>query len=314
MKIAFLILAHTDVDQLKRLCVKLVDYGNLYIHIDKRTNKEYLSQINDYISSKELCHNVKIINNRVNVTWGGFSQVRAIKLLLEAALEENEPRFDRLFVISGLCYPLYSPSELISYSEANKNKEMLAAYNLSQGINKEQKQRIELYHFFRDINLPHKSFLRKSIIGGTKLLLKYLHFRKKPYILIDGIRWDVYKSAEWVGLTRECSKYVLNQLNQKKELVSYFKTSYASDELVVATIVMNSEYRNRAFHIDSYELDKLSMLHFLHYTDHIWTYDENDFEALIKSGKPFVRKLVSGKSEKLIEMINNLHEQKTHTV
>lgn len=314
MKIAFLILAHTDVDQLKRLCVKLVDYGNLYIHIDKKTNKDFVFQINDYISSNGLGHNVKIINKRINVTWGGFSQVSALMRLLEVSLDEKEPKYDRFFIISGLCYPLFSQKKLNTFCEEKRNLELITAYNISRGNDIKQKQRVTLFHFFRNINLPHKSLLRRGIVGGSKLLIKNLYFRKKPYLIINGKRLDVYGSSSWIGLTDDCCKYVFDQLVHNKKLVRYFKTSYASDELVVATIVMNSEYRNRAFHIDSYEFDKLSMLHFLHYTDHIWTYDENDFEALIKSGKPFVRKLVSGKSEKLIEMINNLHEQKTHTV
>ena len=96
-------------------------------------------------------------------------------------------------------------------------------------------------------------------------------------------------------------------MKQYNEIRNYFQTSYAPDELVIATIVMNSEFGRQAHLSRSRRLEDLSMLHYLRYTDHIWTYDEKDFEKLINSGKPFVRKLMSGKSEKLIEMINNLH-------
>jgi hypothetical protein len=310
MKIAFLILAHSDLDQLKRLCVKLVDYGHLYIHIDKKTDKDFVRLLSLYIDSIGLSGNVKIINNRVNVAWGGFSQVMALKNLMEVALDEKEPRYDRFFVISGLCYPLFSPPKMMSYCENNKNKEFMMAYNLSRGDDKIQKQRVALYHYFRDIPLPHKSVLRKAIIGGSKLLLKYLQIRKKPYLMINETRWDVYASSQWVGLTGNCCRYVLDQLNNNHNIARYFKTSYAPDEMVIATLIMNSDYREKAFHVDSYDFEKFSMLHYLHYTDHIWTYDEKDYEAMMESGKPFVRKLVSGKSEKLIEAINKYHNKK----
>lgn len=308
MKIAFLILAHSDIDQLKRLCVKLVDYGHLYIHIDKKTGKDYVRLLTLYIDSIGLSGNVKIINNRVNVAWGGYSQVMALKNLLEVALDEKEPRYDRLFVISGLCYPLFSPQKMLSYCDNNKNMEFLMAYNISRGDDITQKQRVALYHYFRDIPLPHKSVLRKVIVGGSKLFLKYLQIRKKPYLMIDETRWDVYASSSWVGLTGNCCSYVLDQLNNNCNIARYFKTSYASDEMVIATIIMNSDYREKTFVVDSYDFETLSMLHYLHYTDHIWTYDEKDYETMMESGKPFVRKLVSGKSEKLIDTINKYHK------
>ena len=311
MKIAFLILAHSDIDQLKRLCVKLVDYGHLYIHIDKKTGKDYVRLLTLFIDSIGLSGNVKIINKRVNVAWGGYSQVMALKNLLEVALDEKEPRYDRLFVISGLCYPLLSPQKMLSYCNNNKNMEFLMAYNISRGDDITQKQRVALYHYFRDIPLPHKSVLRKVIVGGSKLFLKYLQIRKKPYLMIDETRWDVYASSSWVGLTGNCCSYVLDQLNNNRNIARYFKTSYASDEMVIATIIMNSDYREKAFLVDSYDFEKLSMLHYLHYTDHIWTYDEKDYETMMESGKPFVRKLVSGKSEKLIETINKYHNNET---
>lgn len=305
--LAFMILAHTDFDQLIRLCEKLVDYGDIYIHVDKRTDDDYVSRLHTYISTTNVSHVIKLINHRINVTWGGYSQVRAIMTLVEATLYGSKRKYDRVFLISGLCYPLSSPEKMRRYCEENQYQEYLSAINITQGDDMRQKRRVILYLFFRDINLPHKSFIRKGIIGGSRLLLRCLHFRKRPYLIVNNTRWDVYKSAEWVGLTDVCWRYVYDQLKQYNEIRNYFQTSYAPDELVIATIVMNSEFGRQAHLSRSRRLEDLSMLHYLRYTDHIWTYDEKDFEKLINSGKPFVRKLMSGKSEKLIEMINNLH-------
>ena len=304
-----MILAHTDVDQLIRLCIKLVDYGDVYIHVDKKTDNTYLDHLTNYIESHDLCRKINVLKDRCYITWGGYSSVNAITKLLEFTLNNNECSYDRIFFISGLCYPLLSPSKLFDFCDKNKDKELLMAYNISRGNNSRQLEKVTLYHFFRNIHLPHKSIVRRGIIGGTKLLLKYLQFRKKPYLIVNKSRWDVFFSAEWVSLTDSCWRFVLENLQHNKSLVSYFQHTYCADEMIIATIVMNSEYGKNAFTSQEPYIENLSMLHYLHYTDHIWTYDENDFEELMRSGKPFVRKLVSGKSEKLIEMINNLHEQ-----
>ena len=72
---------------------------------------------------------------------------------------------------------------------------------------------------------------------------------------------------------------------------------------------MNSEFRTAAHLIDRSDLKSCSMSHYINYTDYIWTYDEHDYDSLMQSNKLFVRKLISNKSEKLIEMINNHHNQ-----
>lgn len=72
----------------------------------------------------------------------------------------------------------------------------------------------------------------------------------------------------------------------------------------MVTIVMNSVFRKHAIEINVNNFNKLTPLHYLNYRGYIYSYDENDYDKIMSSGKIFVRKLVSGKSEKLIEMIN----------
>lgn len=308
MKLGFLILAHSDINQLKRLCSKLIDYGHLYIHVDKKTNSTYYRQLVDYVGQKGFCDNVTILKNRVNVFWGGYSMVRAIEALLVTALNDDQPKYDRLFLISGLCYPLFSYSQFLRFCEEKKNMLLFTAYNITQSDSKSQKQRVTLYHFFRDIKLPNSLF-RRGIIAGSRMLFKYLQLRKMPYLIVNGVKWDIYYSSTWVSLTDVCWRYVLDHLQHNTKLIRYLETASCPDEMVIPTIIMNSDYRKLAFECEAKGLENLSMLHYLHYTDHIWTYNEKDFETLIKSDKPFVRKLVSGKSEKLIKMINSYHEQ-----
>ena len=198
---------------------------------------------------------------------------------------------------------------MFQYCEEHKGEELMTAFNLTQGNIKRQRNRVCLYHFFRDVPLPHESIIRKIIIGGSKLFLKYIGVRRNAFLTVNEKQWDVYFSSQWFSLTGKCAAYVLEQLNNNKTLENYFKTTYAPDELVVTTIVMNSEFRTAAHLIDRSDLKSCSMSHYINYTDYIWTYDEHDYDSLMQSNKLFVRKLISNKSEKLIEMINNHHNQ-----
>jgi len=116
-------------------------------------------------------------------------------------------------------------------------------------------------------------------------------------------QWDIYFGSSWIGITRNCAKYILNQLLTNKSLIRYFKNSYAPDELCVPTIVMNSSFADKAIQVDELDFTKATPLHYLNYVNYIWSYNEKDFTTIMSSGKLFVRKIISGKSEKLIEMI-----------
>lgn len=307
MNIAFLINAHTDLDQLKRLCKKLTNYGDMYIHIDKKTDDNYVSAIKEYSSILNTENEISILSVRVPVFWGGYNKIYAIRSLLEAALMNRKKTYDRVFYLSGLCYPLLSKETFMQFCNDYKGKELMTAYDITTGVQKQQ-EKVTLYHLFRNIYPPLGSnLLRRCIIAGSRIVLLLLGIRKKPYLVTQGQKWDIYFSSEWFGLTGACAQYVFDIMSNNKDVENYFKTAYCSDELIIPTIVMNSSFGYSAEIIDHYNLEELSRLHYLHYTDAIWSYDENDFDEIMQSCKPFVRKLISGKSEKLIWMIDEYH-------
>ena len=77
MKIAYLILAHTDPYQLKRLIQALSVEGQVsfYVHIDARKD---LSVFKEEVSSLS---NVYFLRERKKIYWAGFSICEAEKLL-----------------------------------------------------------------------------------------------------------------------------------------------------------------------------------------------------------------------------------------
>lgn len=82
---AFMIIAHNQFELLKKLILALDDERNdIFVHIDAKV-KDF-----DFDSFKSLTKFSEIhFTDRINVTWGDFSQVKAEMILLKAAVENQ---------------------------------------------------------------------------------------------------------------------------------------------------------------------------------------------------------------------------------
>lgn len=118
-KIAFLILAHTDKNQLKRL-IKSLDYSNfdIYVHIDLKS-----SIILDDLVLKYSC--LYIIKNRIDVEWGKISIVNATLVMYKEATKTFD--YARYVTLSGLDYPLIS-NEIIYKTLIDSEKEFISGH------------------------------------------------------------------------------------------------------------------------------------------------------------------------------------------
>ena len=80
---AYLIMCHNNVSILERLISLLDDpLNDIYIHIDRKVRD--ISEIKKHIKAQNA---TITFTKRVNVSWGGFSQVKAELLLLKRAAQ-----------------------------------------------------------------------------------------------------------------------------------------------------------------------------------------------------------------------------------
>lgn len=296
MRIAYLIAAHKDAKQLERLINSLYveDKTWFYVHIDKKSN------IDDFSYLKNL-PKTKILTQRINVMWGGFSQCKVQLQLFKECINDNI-EFERIFMLSGLDYPLWSDKKIIDYLIINPDKELIMAYNLSKNGNAQQLQKVTRYHV-RDLFKKQNYVTRVLIYLARKT--SFL-FPKKSYITNKDEKTDVFMGSSWFCLTYNCMKYVYDTITSTTRFINYFKYSFTPDEMMIHTIVFNSPYAEKAvYHSGDYPgLKNLTLLHYIEYTDKIATYCEKDFDKLIDSGKMFCRKIETGTSEELIRMID----------
>ena len=221
MKIAHLILAHTQPRQLERLIERL-QHKNFYffIHIDKKVS------LDDFESLLAKDH-VYLVSERVKVGWGAFSIVEAtINGFREIASSGLE--IDYVNLLSGSDYPLKSPEFIHQFFTKNPDKNFMEY----QSVNEEWKEaipRLTKYH------LTNYSFPGRHMV--QKWVNRLSPSRTMPRNLIAVGR------SQWFSITIDAVTYILEYLDKHVEVIPFFKFTWAPDEIIFQTIIYNSALR-----------------------------------------------------------------------
>ena len=305
MNIAYLISAHTDAPQLRRLIKALHMNAHYFIHIDKKSDiGEFTSMIQG--------DNIHFIEDRVDVRWGTMLQVEYQINLIKAAVE-YPVSFDRLFLLSGMDYPIWSNEEITNFLVNLGDQEILQGICMdSDAIDEYQ---CEIYKIARP--LINISFLSNQVNTWLSILcrklLKATGYRKKLYFYssktaqMPSTLMQLYKGSSWWCITEKLARFVLQRYESDDMLRKYFSNSFGQDETLIQTIAFNSdEFASKCIlKVGEYPgLAKLTPLHFIDYNPVIQIMTEKDYDRIKESGKMFARKFVSGASDKLIEMID----------
>lgn len=288
--IAYLILAHTDPDQLARL-VRALDYrARIFVHLDAKSD---LSEFR----SRDLPPGVSFIENRARVSWAAFSQVGASLRMMRAALESGHP-FSHLVMLSGLDYPIKPVQQLHEFLNAHPQHEFIRFINVS--LSRRYRPFFEHYWFLENLPfIPRKLdyYLRHGFGRALRLFLK----KPQP----PGME-PCWGSAYW-ALTPKCAAHILDFTDKRTDYVRWARSSYAVDEHYFHTIVGNSSFCVNADGFTPYAGQwphELANLHLIHHSLRK-VYTEEDYDELYGSTKFFVRKVVSGQFNGLVARLDN---------
>lgn len=299
MNIAYLISAHTDAPQLTRLINALHADAHFFIHIDLK------SDITQFAGLQSR-PNVHFLPNekRINVRWGTILEVDYQMNLIKAALD-YPVAFDRIFFLSGMDYPLWSNERITAYLESLGEKEVLQGICMSgSGIRNRQKR---LYRTPRPF--VNYSFLSNKTNERIGILLRKLGklLGRRKHLRVDPFGLDLYKGSAWWCITQGLASYLYNKYTHVPELRRYFTDSFGPAETLIQTIAFNSRTYGGNCILSRGEyttLAALTPLHFIDYDPVIKIMDETDYDRLYDSDKMFTRKVVSGRSDRLVEMID----------
>ncbi len=294
MKLAFLISAHKDARHLRALVNSLPADSEFYIHIDQKSDIRRFEEKLDQ-------ENIHFIEHRVNVIWGSINEVEYQIELLRAALYYGHA--DYFISLSGMDYPLWSNADIKKYFRQANGKEILQGISmLHQGKNGQQ------YRNFRF--LTDKPWLSGSLKSKFRVALRKITatagIHKTLHIHCQAKTYTLYKGSAWWAITPDLARHIIKEWDENEHLVHYFKTSFCPAETFIQTVAFNSEFASRCMLAEGkyQSLAALTPLTYINYDPVVKILTEDDYDTLKASGKMFCRKVVSGKSDKLIEIID----------
>lgn len=305
MKIAYILLAHNNPSQLKRLVDSLKNTGDFYIHIDKKSDIRPFKQVFEGMDS------VHLLKRRVNVTWAGWSMVKGYMLLLKEAFA-SEKNYDRFVMLTGQDYPLMSDEKIIKTFEDNRDVEYVMAYNIVTSTVPTDKNKL-LKRWYLD-NPFHSRFLQRAYKSIMYRCVTKLFKNKELRISLNGKLVDPYFGQMLSAFTREGAELIVHTYLHDKAYNKRMKTAFAAVEIYWQTIIFNSDLRrNTVQHGEEHEITEhfgWAPLHYHHYDIDTSVFTEEDFDELKECGYMFFRKVVPGKSDSLMDKIDEMRRGK----
>lgn len=224
MRMAHIIMAYKDPSQIERLVKKMSHPAfDFYIHVDTKFDLEPF----EYLAKIER---VYLIRNRIKIRWAGFSFTKGVLNSMEEILNSGRD-YEYFNSMSGQDYPLTSSQRFYDFIEQQKGKNFLAIEEFGSDWWKQAEIRIDSYHM--------TDYDFKGRYAVQFVLNRLLPKRKFPY------GYTLYGSnrATWWTITKECAEYLVQFMKEHSKMRRFAKYTWAADEFLLPTIIMNSKLR-----------------------------------------------------------------------
>ena len=238
MNICYGIITHKNTNILKNTIDLLHKDNKIILHVDKKSNID---------NFKEYSKKVDIIEDRVNVQWGMYSQIECTLSILKNAMKY---KFDYICILSGDDMPLKSSGEIKKFFYNNNGKEFIG---IDKNINyKSLEGRVKFehkgYHYKKNKNIVEK--VAAKVQKKLSLQKKNNNFTLLP---------KLYKGPNWFCISYECCKYILEYLENNRWYEEAFKGSLCGDEVFFQTIIMNSKFKDRIYKINQVDDNHMAL-------------------------------------------------------
>lgn len=289
MKHAYLIMAHTDFALLKTLITMLDDVRNdIYLHVDKKA-KDFAPAM--FSTSKAKLH---ILEKRLDVRWGHYSQIKLEMLLFETA-HKNGP-YAYYHLLSGMDLPLKSQDYIHDFFTQNSGKEFVGFWN---NLDWQAHFRVSQYFFFMQYEKAKNRYIQIFFSKLRRFIRKNIHKITKE----RKTDFTCKKGPNWVSITHNFCNYLLLQ---KEFILKRFKYTQNGDEVFLQTVIWNSPFKEKLYDISDTDNGCMREIDWERGTiSSPYTWREEDAEFLMSSEKLFARKFSNLVDKKIINKIKN---------
>ncbi len=221
-KHAYLIMAHTQPELLKKLLELLDDERNeIYLHIDSKAKDYPLEDVAAVLKKSKF-----FFTEHTDVKWGSYSQINCEMVLLKEAVKREHSYYH---LLSGMDLPIKSQDEIHDFFEKYKGLEFVDE-DLPQ-ISEAALSRVKYAHKFYG-----KAGSAKDILGALATKGQKLFGVDKTKKYGDII---FQKGRNWFSITHGLAKLVVEKESWIQDV---FGQSVCGDELFLQTVARNSEF------------------------------------------------------------------------
>ena len=275
---AYMIICHNNFEQLCLLLNLLDDERNdIYIHVDKKVKEPPFQMLKEAVRRSGL-----YFTKRVEVTWGGYSQVLSELSLLEAVAEGG---YGYCHFLSGIDLPIKSQDYIHAFFDSLEGKQCVSFERIENVLD-----RVRYYYPFQDA-AGRKQGKFPQLLRKLQDFLVRLQ-RKLGFSRIKGREEMFYEGANWVSVTGDFAAYIVKNRALARKL---FRWTHCADELFVQTMLMNSPFKDHVHRESTRFIDWQR--------GRPYTFTAEDFELLMGSDKLFARKFEAGKDAEIIRLI-----------
>lgn len=283
-KHAYLIIAHTNFEQLKKLLKLLDDQRNdIYIFIDKKSN------VDEKVFESCCKFSNVYFTRRENINWGGFSQISAEMILFKASAAQEKYAYYHL--LSGMDLPLHSQEYIHAFFDKYAGYEFFTftGEEIYRRVN--PKIRFQYYYCFQDILCS--KILKKCLLKIQNGMLLPIQKELKVNRLRN-CNIEIGYGANWASVTDDFVRYLLKYENEIKHM---YQKSFCCDEIYKHTLLLNSPFRKRIFIPDGVrdrQEDRQGNLRYINWwagSPKVWTMkDQDELKNAMNRGYLFSRK------------------------
>lgn len=289
MKHAFLIIAHHEPEVLTLLLELLDDARNdIYLHIDRRA-----TVLRERFAAWRPQHaGYRLIETPIAVYWADLSQVAAEYLLFETAAKHGPYTYYHL--LSGVDLPLKPQEAIHDFFDCHAGCEFVGLWE-SPDHRRDLERKVKRYYFFTR-HLRDKGTLAHALtapVRNAALAVQKATGLRRPW------DYDFRKGYNWASLTHACCEYIIKE---KAHVMHRFRHTLAPDEIFLPTLIWNSPFRNCIFDTHDTGLGSQRLVDWER--GHPYTWQDKDFDELMRSPLPFARKFSAASPE----LLRRIHE------
>lgn len=246
IRIAFIMLCHTEPEQIRRLLKKLEEFrcADVYIHVDLKH-----PEVREQIKENERVY-ILPEGKSFRIEWGGINIVKAtLELIREVKTSSKE--YDYIWLISGQDYPIVPVKEIERRLEENRGTNYIDVMSLDDPRYNWYRKLYEVPYpkWINKDSVPIKVFKRayKLLTGGYSHTFRCFQ-KQKPF---EG---ELAFGSQWWALTRDAAYEVLDYSDEHPEILDYYRNIIIPDESFFQTVFMMGTYSDALSHRLTYSL------------------------------------------------------------